>query len=295
MTSGRQDEARLLEELVRLAFELRETDEDKVWSLVLDKLTSVLDCDAATYYHYLADKRWLQPKHSLGPNADDLKGTPVDIRTGVAGWCATHREAVIVDDAYEDPRFLREVDAVTGYKSRRILCCPIMDRLDLFGVIQLFNKRSGPFTREDQDLVEACVRIVSLAIRNLKLEAAVEKVSARNASILENLSGGFIAIDVRGRLLMCNPAARRILDLPAELKLNVPIEDALFHCPRMADILVDTLATRKTAKRLELRWSRKGAPRVIGYSTILIQDTKGEMSGAGVTFQDITPAPQETV
>lgn len=283
---------RVLEDFVRFAFELREADDDKVWGRVLDKLAADLDCEAGTYWRFLPEKKWLAPKHAIGPNADDLKGTPVDIRTGIAGWCASHREPVLVEDAYKDERFLKEVDAVTGFRSRTVLAYPILDRLDLFGVIQLFNKRAGGFNRADMDLVEASVRVVALAVRNLKLEAAVEKVSARNASILENLSGGFIAVDLHGRLLMCNPAARRILDLPQDLKLNVPIEQALFACPRMADVLVDTLAKRKTEKRKELVWSKKGEERTIGYSTILIQDTKGELTGAGVTFQDITAAKE---
>lgn len=287
------DAGRLLQDFAHLAFELKEADEDKVWARALDKLAAAFDCEAATYYRFQADKRWLIPRHALGPNAGDLNGTPVDIRTGLAGWCASHREPVLVENAQTDPRYLKEVDDLTGFKSRTVLCYPLLDRMDLFGVLQLLNKRGGAFTRADQEVVDACARIVMLAARNLKLEAAVEKVSARNASILENLSGGFIAVDLHGRLTMCNPAARRILELPPELKLNVPVEQALVHCPRLADVLVDTLASRKTAKRLELRWARRGEERVIGYSSILIQDTKGELTGAGVTFQDITPARSE--
>lgn len=275
---------------LRFAFELREAEDDKVWARVVDKLSAFFDAEAATYYRFEPQKRHLLPLYAVGPNAGDLKGTPVDIRTGLSGWVASHREPLLIEDAYADGRFLREVDDVTGFKTKTVLCYPLVDQHELAGVLQLFNKRAGPFDKADLELVEAVARAVQLALRNLKLAAAVEKVSQRNASILENLTGGFLAVDLHGRMILCNPAARRILDLAPELKLNVPIEQALQRLPRLADALLDTLAKRKTVRRQEMTWSDKGRERVLGYSTILIQDPKGEMTGAGVTFQDITPA-----
>ncbi len=280
----------ILAKLLQFAAELREGDEESAWPRVLDKLAAAFDAEAATFYRFDSAKRHLLPRYALGPNAGDLKGTPVDIRTGISGWVATHREPLVVPDAYQDDRFLREVDGVTGFKTKTVLCAPILDKHELFGVLQLFNKRAGPFDAGDLALVEAGARAVQLALRNLRLEATVEKVTARNASILENLSGGFLAVDLHGRVILCNPAARRILSLPAEVKLNTPVEQTLVHVPRLADALLDTLASKKTARRQELVWSLRGEDRVIGYSTILIQDTRGEMTGAGVTFQDITPA-----
>lgn len=267
---------------------VRDADEDKVWSRVADKLAVALDCEAATYYSYLPSKKHLLPRHAIGPRADDLKGTPVDIRTGLSGWVASRREPLLVDDAYQDERFLKEVDEVTGYRTRAVLGVPLVDRHDLVGVLQLINKRAGPFTQGDLRLVTAACAAAATAVRAAKLEDMVGKVAARNQSILESLGGGFMAIDTHGRLILCNPAAKRILELPPDLPLNTPAEQALMHAPKLADVLLDALATRKTAKRQELEWSRRGKVSTLGYSTILIQDPQGEITGAGITFQDIT-------
>lgn len=276
-------------DILHFCFELRDGDE-KAWSRLVDKLAAAFDAEAATYYRFDPAKRHLVPRHAIGPGADDLKGTPVDIRTGIAGWAASHREPLLVEDAYQDPRFLREVDGVTGFRTKTVLALPLLDKHELVGVVQLFNKAAGPFDAGDLRLAQAAARAVELALARLKLEATVETVTARNASILENLTGGFVAVDLHGRTILCNPAARRILGLPAELKLNLPIEQTLVAAPRLADALLDTLASRKTVRRMELSWSSRGEERLIGYSTILIQDTRGELTGAGVTFQDITPA-----
>jgi len=113
-------------------------------------------------------------------------------------------------------------------------------------------------------------------------------VTAHNASILENLGGGFVAVDIHGRVMLCNPAAKKILGLHADLPMNQPVDATLIMIPEMAEILMDTLVKKETVKRQDLWWKNKGESRVLGYSTLLIQDPHGQVVGAGITFQDIT-------
>jgi PAS domain-containing protein len=168
------------------------------------------------------------------------------------------------------------------------MAVPLFDRLDLTGVIELMNKRAGLFTREDLRFVEAVCAATAVALRALKLESTVDKVTARNANILENLGGGFMAIDAHGKVMLCNPAAKRILALPADLPNNIPVEQVLGHIPELADVLLEALSTKKVVKRQELTWSLKGESKIVGYSTLMLQDTQGVVTGAGITFQDIT-------
>lgn len=267
---------------------LKEGDEDRVWSRVVEKLCVAFGSNAGTYYAYLPAKRQLMPRYSLGQAAADIKTTAVDVRTGICGWVATRCEPVVVADAYKDPRFLREVDELTGFKTRTVLALPVMNGLELAGVIEILNKEPGPFQAEDLELAQAAVRVASQVLRVFHLEGMVDRVTSHNASILENLGGGFIAVDLHGRMILCNPSAKRILGLPPALGINIPVQDALAKCPDLAEILLDTLASRKTAKRQDLWWKQGSETRVLGYSTLLIQDPQGRVAGAGVTFQDIT-------
>jgi PAS domain S-box-containing protein len=276
-----------LYDILEFGTQLKDVEDDKVWGRIVDKLSVALDCEAATYYSFLAAKKHLLPRYAVGPNAGDLKGTPVDTRTGICGWVATHREPLVIEDVYKDERFLREVDGVTGFKTRNCLCVPIVDRLELTGVIQILNMKATP-TAQDLTFTVAVCRLANLALRAMKLEATVDKVTARNASIIENLGGGFIAIDTHGRIILCNPAAKRILNLPSDMPLHLAVDHTLMHVPKVSDILLDTLASRKVVKRQDLRWDFQGEERLLGYSTILIQDPNGELSGAGITFQDLT-------
>lgn len=267
---------------------LKEADEDKIWARIVEKLSVVLEAEAATHYAYLPSKRQLLPRYALGVAAKDVSGTGVDIRTGLCGWVATHREPLLVENAYKDERFLKEVDGLSGFKTKNVLAVPLVDRLELTGVIQLINKKTGAFSKEDLLFVETVCRATSLTLRLFKLESMVDKVTARNASILENLGGGFIAVDMHGRIMLMNPAARRILGLTGDLPLSIPVDQALMHASQISDILLDALATRKVVKRQDISWTYKGTTKILGYSTIMIQDPQGEITGAGITFQDIT-------
>ena len=275
-------------DIVRFVASAKEHDEDRAWSRVLDKLSAALDCEAAAYFVYLPKQGRLVARAALGAAGHRVESRRVESGQGLCGWVAKYREPLLVPDAYADPRFLKEFDEATGYKTRSVLAVPLLDRQELTGVFEFVNKRGGPFSAADLELVEAAAAVVSLATRALRLESTVDKVTAHNASILDNLGGGFIAVDAHGRVMLCNPAAKRILGLPEDMPLNQPADQVLLMIPEMAEILMDTLVKKETVKRQDLWWKFKGETRVLGYSTLLIQDPRGQIVGAGMTFQDIT-------
>jgi PAS domain-containing protein len=267
---------------------VKEAEDDRVWSRVTDKLAAALDCEAATYFVFLPKTEQLVARAAIGAAGHQVEARRVGTGQGLCGWVAKFREPLLIDDVYSDRRFSKEFDESTGYKTSHVLVMPLFDRMDLFGVLELINKRGGPFDASDLALVQAASQAASLTLRALRLESTVDKVTAHNASILENLGGGFVAIDVHGRLMLCNPAAKKILDLPDDLPLNQPIDQSLSGIPEMAKLLSNTLVNKETVKRQDLWWKRNGEARVLGYSTLLIQDPRGQVVGAGITFQDIT-------
>ena len=89
---------------------------------------------------------------------------------GIAGWVAEHGETVNLEDAYADPRFESEVDIRLGFRTKSLLCLPIRSKSgETIGVLQLLNKKSGPFTRADENLLRAISDHVALALENAQL------------------------------------------------------------------------------------------------------------------------------
>ncbi len=76
----------------------------------------------------------------------------IPVGSGIAGAAAASGLPVRVADAYQDPRFNRDVDLKTGFRTRSVLCLPLLDRRgEVFAVTQLLNRRDGqPFDTADE-------------------------------------------------------------------------------------------------------------------------------------------------
>ena len=108
-------------------------------------------------------------------------------------------------------------------------------------------------------------------------------------SSLDNLTGGFLSVDLQGAVVYLNPMAGRILHL-ADLKVLVgkPYTGALAEFPALCEVVREALRTHKTVHRAEVSVCHGDKPMVIGYSTLQVRNPHGEYLGTGIIFQDLT-------
>ncbi len=82
---------------------------------------------------------------------------------GVAGWVFTNRKALVIDDAYNDPRFNVGIDCKSGFRTENILCVPLINsKGDCIGVLQALNSKKGKFTDEDNTFFSAISDYVAI-------------------------------------------------------------------------------------------------------------------------------------
>ena len=104
--------------------------------------------------------------------------TAIEIRlplgSGIAGQVGLTGETINVPDAYADPRFDRNVDLRSGYRTLNMLVVPVWDPNGraVSGVLQVLNKRSGPFERRDQMLLERIAESVGPVFAQIPQEEA---------------------------------------------------------------------------------------------------------------------------
>ncbi len=67
----------------------------------------------------------LRFRYVVGQHAARLRAMRIPATAGVAGFSVGHGTAVVVNNAYADPRFYRNVDRHTGHRTRTLLCVPI--------------------------------------------------------------------------------------------------------------------------------------------------------------------------
>ncbi|XP_066928050.1 probable 3',5'-cyclic phosphodiesterase pde-5 isoform X2 [Clytia hemisphaerica] len=107
---------------------------------------------------------------------------------GVAGHVATTGETLNIKNAYDDPRFNRDIDVQTGYKTHTLLCMPIFIRGNLIGVVQMVNKKQGVFTTADEKAFQTFAVYCGLALHHAKLYDKIRRSEQKYKVALEVLS-----------------------------------------------------------------------------------------------------------
>jgi nitrogen fixation/metabolism regulation signal transduction histidine kinase len=115
-------------------------------------------------------------------------------------------------------------------------------------------------------------------------------------SVLDNLPGGFLSVDLEGSVIYVNPMAGRILHLPdIPALIGKKYASALAAFPALCDVVREALSTHKTVYRAEVSVLHGDAPMTIGYSTLQVKNRKSEYLGIGIIFQDLTCVVRQKV
>lgn len=121
----------------------------------------------------------------------DLKRNEIRIPAdqGVTGRVFQSKTPLLINDAYSDPRFLSDVDKKTGFRTRNILCIPLVNReRKCIGTIQTLNKRTGDFTDQDQELLTSASYYVAIALENAKLYEDLKLLDKAKERVINHLS-----------------------------------------------------------------------------------------------------------
>ena len=156
---------------------------------MMERVREVMDAEACSVMLVDEATKSLRWEVALGEGAGELQTLSVPLGQGISGRVAATGVAIRIEDAQTDPRWDgRRFDDATGFSTRSILCVPIQTHERVIGVIQTLNRRGGPFTDDDQHLLEALAGMGGVAIENARLyENLEEKVQERTAELTRTL------------------------------------------------------------------------------------------------------------
>jgi adenylate cyclase len=264
-------------------------EESHLYMFVLNRCSDVLKAQGGTFFSVREEVGELVPEASKGVSLSLLKEIPFRMKSGVAGWVASNRQAAVIENAQNDERFNRAVDVITGIRTRSLLCVPIIRQDKVIAVVELVNRVDGVFRDQDLEFLQHLVNQVGVALENCKLYLELTQLLAYTDSVINSLSGGFISTDNHGNVTRCNSAACRILGIVPEDVLRKPLLKALPSYPAFSAILDVTQKHETPVARQEIELQRAdGAALLLGYSTFLVRNEIGKSLGAGIIFQDLT-------
>lgn len=131
------------------------------------KLGRLLKVERASLFlvDYDSNTLWLRVAEDL-PDHE----VRIPIGSGIAGAVAESGQTIRVDDAYADTRFNQEVDRMSGFRTRSILCLPIKNRSGrVFAVAQLLNRVDGQhFENADEEKFSEFMASIAVILETLE-------------------------------------------------------------------------------------------------------------------------------
>src|SRR5512139_1571266 len=181
--------------------------------------------------HFRAGYGYLSERVSGGG-----RGFKLGIGEGLAGWVVAQREPALVDDLWNDPRWVKAADSSREHRSA--IAMPLLVAEDVIGALLVYHRKPNYFSSELLSLVKAIAGQVAVAINNAHLYELIrdqaerlgsmlrreQEEASRSQAILEAVADGVLVTGSNNRITFINPSAESILNLEAGRVLGQSLE-----------------------------------------------------------------------
>lgn len=176
------------------------TELDEAVKFVMTAICRLCECDRASYW--VIDKArgiaWTKVADDAATRAarsdDDSKGGPkmstlmIPVKSGLVGAAFASGDVLNIADAYGDARFNRRVDQQTEYRTRSVLCFPIVYQGQVLGVTQCINKvspSSSVFSDTDIAVVKTLGSAMLAVLASCHSHEESKKLQHRRTMLME--------------------------------------------------------------------------------------------------------------
>lgn len=136
---------------------------------------------------------------ALGEVGDEIKEIfRLKKGQGIAGTVAETQEPLNLRDVYQHPNFSPDYDRKTGYRTRSMICVPLMIRGRVLGVIQVINKKKSPhyFLDEELEMLETIGSSAAVAIETARMHQVIirKETLERDLKLAREVQQSFLPI-----------------------------------------------------------------------------------------------------
>ncbi|MFH2137854.1 MAG: HD domain-containing phosphohydrolase [Candidatus Omnitrophota bacterium] len=171
---------------------LIENSIDPLLEKAVARITDLLKAERVTFYFYNPDTYQLWSYAVTDLEVSEIR---VAVGEGIVGTAAKKKSMLNIKDAYKCSFFNKSIDKQTGYRTRSVLCVPILTRdKKLLGVVQAINKKKDCFNEADENNIKSISMYLAISLENIRLMQEQETLFR---STLYALAG---AIDAKDRV-----------------------------------------------------------------------------------------------
>ena len=212
-------------------------------SLDLDEVIRMTIKQVHDSWHIEASSLWLldEAKQSLTVIAN--VGTPMEILAqavvpvgkGFVGHVAKTDKWIYTNDVASHPLHYREVDELTGFDTRALLCVPLRFGGKVIGAMQLLNKLDGDFDDRDVERALTIAATVAIAVTNALLFKEAETRKHHLEATLEHTDHPVLILDSNDNVVLLNKDVRARLGLSKDA-IGLPVS-AVVKLPELTAML----------------------------------------------------------
>ena len=135
-----------------------------------------IDAEASSVYELAEEKNELFIRLARGEKKSLIEGITLKVGEGIAGTVVQTGKPIAIQDVNKDKRFSDKFDRLTGFKTRSMICVPMLLRDKPIGAIQVMNKRNRePFRQADLELLNSLAQLTAVSMENAKLYQRLEE------------------------------------------------------------------------------------------------------------------------
>jgi transcriptional regulator with GAF, ATPase, and Fis domain len=162
-----KDQNQLAEELLKICQRMSsERNLAALLDLIANEATQLMGADRASLF--LLDRKGGELWSKVVLGSEEIR---FDARLGIAGAVALTGETINVEDAYQDPRFYKGIDLLSGYRTQSLLAVPLRtNNGEIIGTFEVLNKETrGPFSKADEEILKALAAQAAISLENARL------------------------------------------------------------------------------------------------------------------------------
>jgi Nif-specific regulatory protein len=155
---------------------------------ILDSATRLSGGEASSLLLVDRETQELYFEAALGSREQEAKQFTIKLGEGVSGWVAEHNKSIIVNDAINDKRNLRNPSKRIDNPAKTMMAAPMRIQGECIGVIEILNKKDGKdFVQDDLDWLEIFANQAALAIKNTQ---SIERARTEIQQLQDQLKTG---------------------------------------------------------------------------------------------------------
>ncbi len=216
-------------------------DLDEVIQLTINQVHASWNIEASSLWLLDENTQTLRVLANVGTAPEILETLEISSSEGIVGHVVTTEKWIYTNDVETNRLHYRQVDDMTGFDTRSILCVPLISSGKVIGALQLLNKIDADFDEQDIERALAIAAAIAIAVANALLFDKAEFGKQQ----LEAIKDHFVATvshDLRTPLNTISGFASSLVDIgPLNKQQTMFVERIAKATDQMMNLVNDLL------------------------------------------------------